>query len=63
MPQISITLTFEKLLEAIQQLSEEQQEHLFFMINKDYEKALKKMKKEAWNQHKKGKSIPAAKIK
>ena len=63
MPQISINLSFEKLLEAIQKLDEDQQEHLFFLVNKDYERALKKMKKEAWKQHKQGKSIPVDKIK
>jgi len=63
MPQISIDLTFKKLLEAIQKLNEEQQEHLFFLVNKDYERALRKMKREAWKHHKQGKSIPVDKIK
>ncbi len=58
MPQITVDLPFEKIIDTVKKLSEEEQERLFFTINKDYAKALKKMKYEAWKAHRKGKSVP-----
>jgi len=57
MTQITIDLPFDKIVDTVRRLSDEQQEQLFFAINKDYAKALKKMKDEAWKEHHKGNSL------
>lgn len=58
MPQITLDFSFEKIVDTVKKLSEEEKERLFFTINEDYAKALGKMKDEAWKEHQKGKSIP-----
>ncbi len=58
MPQITLDLPFEKIVETVKRLSEEEQEQLFFAINKDYAGALGKMKDEAWKEHQAGDSTP-----
>jgi len=40
MPQITLDLPFEKIVETVRNLSEEEKEKLFFAINEDYVKAL-----------------------
>ena len=57
MPKIAIELTYEKIIEAASKLSEEDKERLFLTLNKDYAKALGKMRKEAWKSHRKGESV------
>ena len=57
MPQITIELPFEKVLEVVQHLSEEEKEKLFFTVNKDYARALDKLREEAWKEHQQGRSI------
>ena len=57
MPKIAIELPYEKIVEVVSKLSEEDKEHLFFTINEDYAKALSKMRKEAWKTHERGKRI------
>ena len=57
MPKIAIELPYEKIVEVVSKLSEEDKEHLFFTINEDYAKALGEMRKEAWKSHQQGKSI------
>ena len=57
MPEIVIELTYEKILEAASKLSEDDRERLFFSLNKDYAKALDKLRKEAWESHQQGESI------
>ncbi|MBW1823826.1 MAG: hypothetical protein JRI87_04565 [Deltaproteobacteria bacterium] len=58
MPQIMVDLPFEKIVDTVKKLSEEEQEKLLFAINNDYAKALGKMRDEAWKEHREGKSIP-----
>ena len=58
MPQITVDLPFEKIVDTVKRLSKEEQEQLFFSINEDFAKALGKMKDEAWKEHQAGKSIP-----
>ena len=58
MPQITLDLPFEKIVDTVKRLSEEEQEQLFFAINKDYARALGKMRDEAWKEHKAGDSTP-----
>ena len=50
-------MTFEKIIDTVKKLSEEEQEQLFFTVNKEYAKALGKMKEEARKEHKKGRSV------
>jgi len=57
MPEIAIELTYEKILEAASKLSEDDRERLFFSLNKDYAKALDKLRKEAWESHQQGESV------
>jgi len=57
MPKIAIELPYEKIVEVVSKLSEEDKEHLFFTINEDYAKALGEMRKEAWKSHQQAKSI------
>lgn len=57
MPEIAIELTYEKIIEAASKLSEDDKERLFFFLNKDYAKALDKMRKEAWESHQRGESV------
>lgn len=57
MPQVTVDLPFEKIVDTVKKLSEEEQEQLFFAINEDYAKALKKMKDKAWKEHRGGKSV------
>jgi len=57
MPEISIELTYEKILEAASKLSEDDRERLFFSLNKDYAKALDEMQKQAWKSHQQGESV------
>lgn len=47
MPQITLDLPFEKIVDSVKKLSKEEQEQLFFTVNEDYAKALKKMRDEA----------------
>ncbi|MFV1951036.1 MAG: hypothetical protein ACC630_03605 [Nitrospinota bacterium] len=63
MPQVTLELPFEQIVETVKKLSEEEQEQLFFAVNKEYAKALGKMKDEAWQEHKAGKSIPLEDLK
>lgn len=58
MPQITVDLSFEKIVDTVKRLSKEEQEQLFFSINEDFAKALGKMKDEAWKEHQAGKSTP-----
>ncbi len=58
MPQITLDLPFEKIVDTVKRLSEEEQERLFFAINEDYAKALGKMRDEAWKEHQAGDSTP-----
>ena len=57
MPEIAIEITYEKIIEAASKLSEDEKERLFFFINKNYAKALNKMRKEAWESHQQGESV------
>jgi hypothetical protein len=57
MPEIAIELTYEKILEAASKLSEDDKERLFFSLNKDYAKAMDKLRKEAWESHQQDESI------
>jgi hypothetical protein len=63
MPRITLDLPFEKIVETVKGLSEEEKEQLFFAINEDYAKALGKMKDDAWKEHRAGKSIPLEDLK
>lgn len=63
MPRITLDLPFEKIVETVKGLSEEEKEKLFFAVNEDYAKALGKMKKEAWEEHQSGKSVPLEDLK
>lgn len=56
MPQIILDLPFDKIVDTVKRLSEEEQERLFLAINEDYAGALGKMKDEAWKEHKAGDS-------
>ena len=56
MPQITLDLPFDKIVETVKRLSEEDQERLFFSVNEDYAGALGKMRDEAWKEHQAGKS-------
>ncbi len=58
MPQITLDLPFEKIVDTVKRLSEEEQEQLFFAINEDYARALGKMRDEAWKEHEAGDSTP-----
>ena len=60
MPQITLDLPFDKIVETVKRLSEEDQERLFFTINEDFAGALGKMKDEAWKEHKAGDSTSLA---
>jgi len=57
MPEIAIELTYDKILEAVSKLSEDDRERLFFSLNKDYANALDKLRKEAWESHQHGESV------
>ncbi len=63
MPRITLDLSFEKIVETVKSLSEEEKERLFFAVNEDYAKALGKMKDEAWKEHQAGQSIPLEDLK
>ena len=56
MPQITFDLPFDKIVETVKRMSEEDQERLFFTINEDFAGALGKMKDEAWKEHQSGNS-------
>lgn len=56
MPQITIDLSFDKIVDTVKRLSEEEQERLFFAINDDYARALGKMRDEALKEHQAGNS-------
>jgi hypothetical protein len=57
MPKFAIELPYEKIVEIVSKLSDEEKERLFFSINKDYAKALGKMQNEAWKSHQQGESV------
>ncbi len=57
MPKVMADMTFEKVVDTVKKLSEEKQEQLFFTVNKEYAKALGKMREEAHKDHKKGRSV------
>jgi hypothetical protein len=59
MPQITLDLPFEKIVETVRNLSEEKKEKLFFAINEDYVKALGKMRDEAWKEYQASQSVPS----
>ena len=63
MPKITLDLPFEKIVETVKGLSEEEKEQLFFAVNEDYAKALGKMRDEALEEHQAGKSIPLKDLK
>ncbi len=56
MPEITLDLPFDKIVETVKRLSEEDQERLFFTINEDYAGALGEMRDEARKEHQAGKS-------
>ncbi len=58
MPQITLDLSFEKIVDTVKRLSGEDQERLFFTINEDYASALGKMRDEARKEHQAGDSTP-----
>lgn len=62
MPQITLDLPFEKIVETVKRLSEEDQERLFFTINEDFAGALGEMRDEAWKEHKAGNSTSLDKL-
>ena len=57
MPKVMADMTFEKIVDTVKKLSKEEQEQLFFTVNKEYAKALGKMREEARKDHKKGRSV------
>ncbi len=57
MPKVMVDLTFEKIVDTVKRLSEQEQEQLFFTVNKDYARALGKMREEARKEHRKGRSV------
>ena len=57
MPKVMVDMTFEKIVDTVKKLREEEQEQLFFTVNKEYAKALGIMREEARKDHKKGKSV------
>jgi len=57
MSQVTLEVPFEKVLEIVQHLSEEEKERLFFTVNEDYARALDELRKEAWEEHQQGRSI------
>ncbi len=57
MPKVMEDMSFEKIVDTVKKLSEEEQEQLFFTVNKEYAKALGKMREEARKDHKKGRSV------
>ncbi len=57
MPKVMVDLTFEKIVDTVQRLSKQEQEQLFFTVNKDYARALGKMREEARKEHRKGRSV------
>ena len=63
MPQITLDLPFEKIVETVKGFSEEEKEQLLFAVNEDYAKALGKMKDEAWKEHQAGRSLPLEDLK
>ncbi|GBE04573.1 hypothetical protein BMS3Abin10_00189 [bacterium BMS3Abin10] len=58
MPQITLDLPFEKIVDTVKRLSEEDRERLFFAVNEDYARALGKMRDEARKEHQAGDSTP-----
>ncbi|MEE9214771.1 MAG: hypothetical protein V3U54_08275 [Thermodesulfobacteriota bacterium] len=57
MPKVMVDLTFEKIVDTVKRLSKQEQEQLFFTVNKDYARALGKMREEARKEHRKGRSV------
>ncbi|MGR3176328.1 MAG: hypothetical protein ACUZ8N_17320 [Candidatus Scalindua sp.] len=57
MPKVMVDMTFKKIVDTVKKLSEEEQEQLFFTVNKEYAKALGEMREEARKEHKKGRSV------
>ena len=57
MPKVMVDMTFEKIVDTVEKLSEQEREQLFFAVNQDYAKALGKMREEARKEHRKGRSI------
>lgn len=57
MPKVMVDMTFEKIVDTVKKLSEQEREQLFFAVNKDYAKVLGKMREEARKEHRKGRSI------
>ncbi len=57
MPKVVVDLTFEKIVDTVKRLSKQEQEQLFFTVNKDYARALGKMREEARKEHRKGRSV------
>ncbi len=62
MPKVMVDMTFEKIVDTVKKLSEQEREQLFFAVNKDYAKALGKMREEARKEHRKGRSISLEKL-
>ncbi len=40
MPKVMVDMTFEKIVDTVKKLSEQEREQLFFAVNKGYAKAL-----------------------
>ena len=57
MPKVMVDLTFEKIVDTVKRLSKQEQEQLFFTVNKDYARALGEMREEARKEHRKGRSV------
>ncbi len=57
MPKVMVDLTFEKSVDTVKRLSKQEQEQLFFTVNKEYARALGKMREEARKEHRKGRSV------
>ena len=57
MPKVMVDLTFEKIVDTVKRLSKQEQEQLFFTVNKDYARVLGKMREEARKEHRKGRSV------
>jgi hypothetical protein len=56
MPEVSIELNYEKILEAALKLRDEEKERLLLNLNRDLSVAVESMRSEAWESHRKGQS-------
>ena len=56
MPEVSVDLNYDKILEAASKLSDEEKERLSLSLNRDLAFALESMCRDAWKSHRKGQS-------